>query len=106
MCASCACCTPAARRRIDSNRLRFEQCDSLTLLVDARTNYKPDYKAGWRGDDPLPLIEKELARAQAKPYEELRAAHVKDLSALLRRVTLDIGGDRSGGVGHANGTRT
>ncbi len=77
--------------RVEGAALAFEACDSLTLLLDARTNYKPDYQAGWRGDDPLPLIEKELAAAQAKPYDALRAAHVKDLSALLGRVTLDIG---------------
>ena len=79
------------KTRIDADALRFEQCDSLTLLVDARTNYRPDYKAGWRGEGPLPLVERELAKAQAKPYEELRAAHVKDLSGLLGRVALDIG---------------
>ena len=30
------------------NILEFENCNSLTLLVDARTNYKPDFKSGWR----------------------------------------------------------
>ncbi|MHB1036781.1 MAG: glycoside hydrolase family 95 protein [Pirellulales bacterium] len=69
----------------------FADCDELTLLVDARTNYKPDYDAGWRGADPLPLVEKELAAAEAKTYEALRGAHVADLGGLLGRVSLDIG---------------
>ncbi len=71
--------------------LSFENCDSLTLLVDARTNYKPDFAAGWRGEDPLPIIEKELAAAQVKSYDALRTTHAKDVAALMGRVTLDVG---------------
>lgn len=77
--------------RVEGDVLLVENCDSLTLLLDARTNYKPDYQAGWRGQDPLPLIEKELAAAQAKSYDALRKAHVRDLSGLLGRVTLNVG---------------
>lgn len=76
---------------VEGEDLVFKNCDRLLLLLDARTNYKPDYNAGWRGADPLPLIEKELAAAQAKSYEALRKAHVADLASLLGRVTLEIG---------------
>ena len=69
----------------------FAKCDDLLLLLDARTNYKPDSNAGWRGEDPMPRIEQELAAAQTQSYEALRSAHIRDLSALLRRVRLDIG---------------
>jgi alpha-L-fucosidase 2 len=71
--------------------LVFENCDSLLLLLDARTNYRPDYKADWRGAEPLPVLEKELAAALAKPYAILKAAHVKDLTTLLARARIDIG---------------
>jgi alpha-L-fucosidase 2 len=77
--------------KVDGDSLAFANCDELTLLMDARTNYQPDYKAGWRGADPLPVIEKEIASAQAKPYETLRTAHTRDLAALLGRVTLNVG---------------
>jgi alpha-L-fucosidase 2 len=77
--------------RIDGEELAFANCDELTLLLDARTNYKPDYHAGWRGADPLPLIQKELTAAQAKSFAALRSSHLADLSALLGRVSLDIG---------------
>ncbi len=77
--------------KVDGAEIAFANCDDLTLLLAARTNYKPDYEAGWRGADPLPLVEQELAAAQAKSYDTLRSAHIADLSALLRRVTLDIG---------------
>ena len=71
--------------------LLFENCNTLTLLVDARTNYKPDFKSGWRGVDPMPRIEKELALAQKKGYENLRSAHIKDITSLLARTSIDIG---------------
>ncbi|MEI6679938.1 MAG: glycoside hydrolase family 95 protein [Mariniphaga sp.] len=76
---------------VDGNSLVFEGCNSLILLVDARANYKPDYDSGWRGADPMPMIEKELASAQAKTYKFLRADHIRDLSGLLGRVSMNIG---------------
>ena len=75
----------------NGEELAFVNCDSLVLLMDARTNYKPDYSAGWRGTDPVPLLEKELATAQGKSYDTLRNAHMADVSSLLRRVILDVG---------------
>ncbi|OXB11217.1 glycosyl hydrolase [Flavobacterium plurextorum] len=77
--------------RYEGPNLIFENCNSLTLILDARTNYKPDYKSNWRGEDPMPLIEKELSAAKSKGYEKLRAAHLKDLSSILTRVYLNIG---------------
>ena len=79
------------KARVEGNTLVFENCDSLLLLLDARTNYKPDYKADWRGADPLPLLGKELTAALAKPYQTLKDAHTKDLTALLNRVRIDLG---------------
>ena len=79
------------KTKVEGNSLIFENCNSLTLLVDARTNYKPDYKSNWRGEDPMPVIEKELTAAQAKSYKTLKTNHIKDITALLGRVTLNIG---------------
>lgn len=75
----------------EGEAVSFQGCDELTVLLDARTNYKPDYNAGWRGADPLPLVEEELKAAAAKSYDRLRSAHAADLSALLNRVSLDVG---------------
>ncbi|MBN2450543.1 MAG: glycosyl hydrolase, partial [Lentisphaeria bacterium] len=71
--------------------LSFARCDSLVLLLDARTDYRPDYAAGWRGEDPVPVVDREIAAAAARTYEQLRSAHVADLSALLARVVVDWG---------------
>ncbi|MEI7911714.1 MAG: glycoside hydrolase family 95 protein [Verrucomicrobiota bacterium] len=79
------------KTRIEGTTLVFENCDSLLLLLDARTNYKPDYAAGWRGADPLPRLGKELTTAIAKPYAALKAAHVADLTSLLDRARIQLG---------------
>jgi len=69
----------------------FENCNTIRLLLDARTNYKEDYKSDWHGLDPLPVIEKELNAAQKISYPNLRSAHIKDMAALLNRTSINIG---------------
>lgn len=76
---------------VQGTKLIFEKCNSLVFILNARTSYKPDYKSNWRGSDPMPLIEKELLAAEAKGYKKLRETHIKDLSALLSRVNINIG---------------
>ena len=76
---------------VDANELVFTGCRSITILVNARTNYKPDYKSGWRGNDPLPKIRKELASALKKPFSKLKNDHIRDFKSLSNRVTIDIG---------------
>ncbi len=75
----------------DSSRIYFKQCNTITLLIAARTDYKPDYKAGWRGNDPMPEIEEDLAVALDKTYEDLRSAHVNDFTNLSKAASIDIG---------------
>lgn len=77
--------------RIEGNCLVFEKCNSFTLLLDARTNYKPDYSSGWRGADPLPTVEKELALASEKSYKILLSNHIKDFTRLSKSAMIGIG---------------
>ena len=77
--------------RAVGDALRFSGCESLTLLLDARTDYAPDFHANWRGPAPAPIIARELAAAQAKPYKALKQAHLADLVPLLDRVRVDWG---------------
>ena len=69
----------------------FSRCDSLTLLLDARTDYRADFRVGWRGEDPAPFVARELAAAASKTHDQLRAAHLADLAPLLARVQVDWG---------------
>lgn len=77
--------------RVEGNTLTFENCNSLTLLLDARTNYKPNFNLAWRGADPLPVIQNELDEAEKYDFKQLLLAHIKDLSSLLGRVSINIG---------------
>jgi alpha-L-fucosidase 2 len=75
----------------DGEELVVAGCDELVLLLNARTDYAPDYAAGWRGVDPRPRLEAELVAATARTYAALRRAHVADLTSLLGRAALDLG---------------
>jgi alpha-L-fucosidase 2 len=70
--------------------LRIENVDSLTILVAAGTNYVADRTRGWRGELPHERIDRQLRAAAAKPYTDLRAAHVADYQRLFRRVSLQL----------------
>ncbi len=76
---------------VEGNTLGFKGCNSITFYLDARTNYKPDYKSGWRGDDPMPKIDKELGAAQKLGYTKLKSRHIKDVTKLTNAATIDVG---------------
>jgi alpha-L-fucosidase 2 len=71
--------------------LTFSGCKSVTLLVDARTNYKPDYYSNWRGQDPLPVIKSELSKAGKKSYQSLLKELIRDFGRLANAASIDIG---------------
>jgi alpha-L-fucosidase 2 len=75
----------------DGDALVLDHCDSIKLLVDARTDYKPDFKSGWRGQAPEPIIAREIAAAASKTYEQLLADHLADLAPMMNRVHLNLG---------------
>jgi alpha-L-fucosidase 2 len=75
----------------DSNEIIFNNCSSLTLFLDARTNYNADYNSDWRGDDPLPIINKEITDAAALTYKDLLSSHFEDFTRLSMAATIDIG---------------
>lgn len=79
------------KTRVEGDSLVFEKCNSITLLVNARTNYKPDFNSGWRGDDPLPKIEKELEAIQNYTYKQLLDRHQLDITKLTKAAKIDIG---------------
>jgi alpha-L-fucosidase 2 len=76
---------------VQGNQLVFTNCRSITLYLNARTNYKPDYNAGWRGAAPLPVLEKELMTAVRKDYRKLLSAHIKDFLLLSDAAGIHVG---------------
>ncbi|MFH9548337.1 glycosyl hydrolase family 95 catalytic domain-containing protein [Streptomyces sp. NPDC017435] len=76
----------------DGTMLRFSGCTTLTLLLDARTDYRLDAAAGWRGADPQAAIDKALGKAASQLYGKLRDRHIADTRALMDRVSVRWGG--------------
>ncbi len=77
--------------KADGDVLVFAGCDSLTLLLAARTDYAPNYQTNWRGQPPAPAIAKDIAAAEAKSFAALSQAHLDDLAALLGRARVEWG---------------
>ncbi|WDZ82926.1 glycosyl hydrolase family 95 catalytic domain-containing protein [Micromonospora cathayae] len=73
------------------SRLRVRGATRMTLLLDARTDYRLDAAAGWRGPDPRPVLSRTLDAAAGRSYWALRAAHVIEATAVAGRVAVDWG---------------
>ncbi|GAQ59821.1 glycosyl hydrolase family 95 catalytic domain-containing protein [Streptomyces scabiei] len=81
---------------VDGSTLRFSDCTTLTLLLDARTDYRLDAAAGWRGGDPRAAVDRALAKAAARPYARLRDRHISRTRALMNRVSVAWGTSDAG----------
>jgi alpha-L-fucosidase 2 len=75
----------------DGSVLSFTGCTTLTLLLDARTDYKLDAAAGWRGADPQAAIDRALDDAASWSYPKLRRKHTAEMSDLMERVSVTWG---------------
>jgi len=75
----------------DEGQIYFRQCDSVTILLAAGTDYTFDHSRSYRGKAPKEAIAKRLAAASAKKYEDLKSAHIKDFQSLFNRVALNVG---------------
>jgi len=71
--------------------LEFKNCNGLTLVFGAGTDYAMDYAAKYRGEDPRPRITKQVEKAAARKYDELKMVHERDFHALFDRVALNLG---------------
>ena len=75
----------------NATRLVFKDCDSLTLLVAAGTDYAFNHANNYRGADPHARLTGQIAAAAKQEYPALKAAHLKDYQALFNRVSVDFG---------------
>jgi len=76
---------------VEGDRMVFKNCNTIVIYLDAHTNYTPDYNSGWRGADPMPIVEKEEYNAQQLGYENLRIRHINDITRLTAAATIDVG---------------
>ena len=64
-------------------RILVERADAVTIVLAAATSY--------RGRRPEEQVDRQLAAAAARRFEELRADHLADHQRLFRRVSLQLG---------------
>jgi len=77
--------------RTNGSTLEFKNCDDLTLIVAAGTDYAMDYASHYRGENPHARVAEQVETAAAKNYAALKAAHEKDFHSLFDRVSLALG---------------
>jgi alpha-L-fucosidase 2 len=75
----------------NSAQLAFKDCDSLTLLITAGTDYAMDFAKNYHGDNPHARVTAQMDSASKQNLAKLEAAHTKDYHALFNRVSADFG---------------
>ncbi|BDS06979.1 hypothetical protein NT6N_20190 [Oceaniferula spumae] len=73
------------------NTLRIEKADSIRFILDADTNYLDDSSKNWRGTDPLPKVEKDIAAAAKVDPNQLLSEHIADHQKFYKRTSIDLG---------------
>jgi len=76
---------------VPATSLSFEQCDSVTLILAAGTNFLQDHTKQWLGAHPHAAVTKRVDAAAKQSVAELLARHVMDFQSLFRRFSLDVG---------------
>jgi alpha-L-fucosidase 2 len=78
---------------LNGNKISFSKCDTITIYLDARTDYKPSHNDEWRDRTTTPLqkVLNNLQRAGDLDFSTVQREHTIDLSALLKRATLSLG---------------
>ena len=79
------------RVRTEGDRVVFDHCDSLTLILGAGTSYVADAAARFEGAAPLARVSAQVAAAAARPFAALREQHERDYRALFDRMTIALG---------------
>ena len=74
-----------------SGHIAFNNCDSLTILLAADTDYLNQRDKGWKGEHPHARITAQIDAASEKSYEALLKEHVDDYQPLFSRLVLDLG---------------
>jgi alpha-L-fucosidase 2 len=75
----------------DSDGVHFAGCNSVTVIVAARTDYVMDGSKNWRGEDPDIAAQGDIKAALVRGYSPLVVDHLKDYQDLFNRVQIDLG---------------
>ena len=84
--------TSGVRWRLPDGKIAFKNVDSLTVLLDAATDFVQDRSKGWRQGSPHEKVTARIEAAAKRSHgSELLAEHHKDYQNLFQRVELDLG---------------
>lgn len=73
------------------NEIEFKQCDTLTLLLAAGTDYVNRRDQGWKGEHPHRRVVNQLDAAAKRPFDALLDEHVRDYRGLYDRLEIQLG---------------
>jgi alpha-L-fucosidase 2 len=78
------------------DRIDFKDCDGVTIIAGAGTNYVMDYSkiqdnARYRGELPHEGLTQQMDNAEKLSYEQLKGADVADYQSLFNRFSIDLG---------------
>lgn len=76
---------------IADGKIAFKNVDSLTVLLDAATDFVQDRSKGWREGSPHEKVTARIETAAKRSWSDLLAEHLKDYQNLFERVKLDLG---------------
>ena len=76
---------------IKDDRITFTDCNSMTILLAADTNYVNDRRLGWKGPHPHAQITEQLNKAASKSFEQLLKTHTEDYQSLYNRFSINLG---------------
>lgn len=76
---------------IADGKIAFKNVDSLTVLLDAATDFVQDRSKGWREGSPHEKVTARIETAAERSWSDLLAEHLKDYQNLFERVKLDLG---------------
>ena len=74
----------------EGDTVKYEGCNSLTLLTAAATNYVMDPVRNYQGADPHSTVSFSLSNALAQSYDSLKATHIADYRELFDRVKFHL----------------
>jgi alpha-L-fucosidase 2 len=75
----------------DANKIEFKDCNALTILLAAGTDYIADHSKKYRGPSLRERPLRQINTASTKSYADLKSAHIKDYQGLFNRVELNLG---------------
>ena len=75
----------------NSSQLEFHNCNSITLVLAAGTDYVMDETRHFRGEPPHPRVSRQVEAAVTRSFETLLQEHQLDYYSLFGRVELKLG---------------